>query len=168
MVHLSHETLSDLLDGNPGPGAEEHLASCPACQGELEALRTLSTELRELPPLNPPADLWSRIEARLPYGRRERRLSWPSLVALQAAAMAAVFVLGLALGRAFEPGGAAEGRTVPAAGGVATEPEATGTTSLADALAEVRRLGSEYDAALANLERLAQQEGAPVRSSLAR
>lgn len=170
MVHLSSETLSELLDGSPAPGAQEHLASCSVCQGELEVLRRMRTQLRELPALDPPPGLWSRIEERLPYGRERRRLGRPSLVALQAAAMAAVFVIGLALGQAFQRGepasDAAETALVPVAvGGV---DEQTPPASLADALAEVRRLASEYDVALMNLQRMTQGESAPGPSSLAR
>ena len=56
MVHLSHETLSELLDGVPAPGAEAHLTGCPVCQGELETMRGLRAELRELPELEPPPE----------------------------------------------------------------------------------------------------------------
>jgi hypothetical protein len=36
MGHLSEESLSELLDGGPAPGAAEHLSSCPVCQGGCE------------------------------------------------------------------------------------------------------------------------------------
>ncbi len=77
--------------------------------------------------------------------------------------MAAVFVIGLGLGRAFQPGSADGERALPrvAAEGAA---EGAAATSLVDAMAEVRRLGAEYDAALRNLERLAGRQGAPVPS----
>jgi hypothetical protein len=160
MVHLSAETLSELMEGDPVPGALEHLSNCPVCQGELEMLRQLRTELRELPELDPPPELWSRIEVGLPAARRLGRfkLGWPSLVALQAAAMAAVFVVGLGLGRAlFQSGEAESESTLPQV--AIEEPTAT---SLADAMAQVRLRGVEYDAALHNLERLARQEGTAV------
>jgi hypothetical protein len=159
MVHLSEETFSELLDGGPVTGAEEHLTSCPSCRSELEALRQLRAELRELPELEPPAGLWWEIEARLPAGRKRRRLGWPTLVALQAGAMAAVFVLGLGLGGTFQSEG-----TTPDAALTQAPVEPPEATSLADAMAEVRRRGAEYNASLLNLERLAQQEGAPVPS----
>jgi len=159
MAHLNEETLSELLDEVSVAGAEEHLACCAACRGELEALRRLRSELRELPELDPPAELWSRIEARLAVGGRARRLRLgrPRLMAMQAAAMAAMFVIGLGLGRMFWPGDQqGAGRQLVTEGPTAT--------SLADAMAEVRRLGAQYDAALRNLERLAVQEGAPTPS----
>jgi hypothetical protein len=159
MVHLSEESLSELLDGGPAPGAAEHLSSCPACQGELESLRQLRTELRELPDLDPPPELWARIEAGLPYGQPSRRRgSWAKRTALQAAAMAAVFVIGLSLGRVFEPGTETQDSQPEA---VSLQPS---PATLADAMAEVRQLGTQYDLALQNLQRLAAQEGAPLPS----
>ncbi len=160
MVHLEEETLSELLDGAPVAGAEEHLSSCPTCQGELELLRRVRAELRELPELQPPADLWSRIEMTLPVARprRRSRLGWPTLVLMQAAAMVAIFVIGLSVGRTSQPG---EEPVDPLPVAVTTQPAARTVT---DAMAEVQRLGSEYDAALANLQRLAQRAGRPVPS----
>jgi hypothetical protein len=69
-----------------------------------------------------------------------------------------VFVLGLGLGRIFQPGRSADDGARLERSGV--QP----TASLAVAMAEVRKRGVEYDAALRNLELLARQEGAPVPS----
>ncbi|KPK55594.1 MAG: hypothetical protein AMS21_13490 [Gemmatimonas sp. SG8_38_2] len=160
MVHLKEETLSELLDGVPVAGAEEHLTSCPTCQGELELLRRLRAELRELPELQPPADLWSRIEPTLPGARQSRRLrlGWPTLVLMQVAAAIAIFVIGLSVGRSSQPV-EEQPDALPVA--AAVQPVAATVT---DAMAEVQRLGSEYDAALANLQRLAQRSGRPAPS----
>ncbi len=161
MVHLSEEALSELLDGGRVAGAEEHMGSCALCRAELEALRQLRTDLRELPELQPPAELWSHIAAGLPASRPRRgRLRGPSLIALQAAAMAAVFVIGLGLGRVLQPGDSPS----PAAGPDLAVVEESAPTSLAAAMAEVRERGSDYDRALRNLQRLAQQQGAPAPS----
>lgn len=159
MVHLRDEALSELLDGGSVPGADEHLATCALCRSELDGLRQLRAELRQLPELVPPADQWARIAERLPGGRARRgRLGRPSLIALQAVAMAAVFVIGLGLGRFLQPDAARSGGAAAEAT-VALEP---GATSLSDAMAEVRQRGAEYDRALRNLQQLARQEGAPV------
>jgi len=162
-VHLSEEALSELVDGEGVAATQEHLAACERCRRELQGLRSARTALRELPELEPPADLWARIESTLAVPDRSGRfrMRWPSLIALQAAAMAAVFVLGLGLGRMFEPGQGGDA-TVATTESPATEQVVAG--SLAEALAEVRQRGAEYDAALRNLERLARQEGAPVGS----
>ena len=161
MVHLSNETLSELLDGGPTPGAEEHLAGCPVCQGELEAMRTLRMELRELPELEPPPELWARIESGLPIAARRgrARLRWPGLIALQVAAMAAVFVIGIGLGRVSRPDETPTDAATPQLVVAEAEP---GT--LAEAMSDVRRLGAQYDAAVANLQRLARQEGTQLPS----
>lgn len=161
MEHLNHETLSELMDGGRVAGADEHLAGCPACRGELQALRALSGELRELPELEPPAELWAAIEARLPIASSARRfrLRWPGLVALQVAAMAAVFVIGIGLGRVSQPGEPPVEATPPQL--VVAEP---GPGTLAEAMSDVRRLGAQYDAAVANLQRLARQEGTQLPS----
>lgn len=170
VVHLSEETLSDLLDGDRVVGAEEHLADCERCRRELEAYRRLRAELRNLPRLHAPEGLWARIEQGLPAAASRSggfRLGRPGMLALQAAAMAAVFVLGLGLGRIFEPGGAQEivtPQAVSAEQGQAVSAEQESEGSLAGALAEVRRRGAEYDEALRNLERLAREEGASVGS----
>jgi len=160
MVHLKEEALSELLDGAPVAGAEEHLAGCPMCQGELELLRRIRAELRELPELQPPADLWSRIEETLPGARQRRRsrLGWPTLVLMQAAAMVAIFVIGLSVGRKSQPG---EEQVDPLPVAVTAQPDVATVT---DAMAQVQRLGTEYDAALANLQQLARRAGRPVPS----
>ncbi|NIW35148.1 MAG: hypothetical protein GWN32_00785 [Gemmatimonadetes bacterium] len=157
MMHLTSEALSELLDGGRVAGADEHLAGCPACREELRTLRGLRAELRDLPELEAPAELWPAIAARLPYGsaKQRRKLGWPRLVVLQVAAMAAVFVLGLGLGRMLQPNGSApDGATDTRL--VAQQPA---PTSLAEALEAVRQRGAEYDAALRNLERLAAEQG---------
>ena len=135
MVHLTEESLSELLDGSPVANAEEHLAGCPACQGELEALRRLRSELRDLPELLPPEESWSRIANQLPAGRRVRRWRRSGMIAVQAVAAAAVFVLGVGLGRVFQPG-------VSVDDGARLERSAVQpSASLAEAMAEVRKRG---------------------------
>ena len=59
-----------------------------------------------------------------------------------------------------QPGESETGVSQPVAGLVVADQPAP--ASLADAMADVRRLGSEYDLALRNLERAAQQQGATV------
>ena len=161
MVHLTEEALSELLDGGRVEGADEHLGGCPRCRGELETLGQLRAELRELPDLEAPPETWTQVAARLQVGDpgRRYRLSWPGRrVALQAAAMAAVFVIGLGLGRSFGPGTPAGGDQAGEAAQLASQ-EVRPATPLVDALEEVRRYGAQYDAALRNLERLARDRG---------
>jgi hypothetical protein len=131
----------------------------------------MRTQLRDLPQLEPPADLWPQIEARLPVGRERWRLGRPGQLALRVAALAATFVIGVALGQAFQRGESGSEVTRLVAGvprTVAEVEEPAPEASLADQMAEVRRLASEYDAALMNLQRMAQGQGVPGQSSLAR
>lgn len=160
VVHLNDEALSELLDGEGAADAAEHLAGCERCKGELAEMVALRAELRTLPDLEPPEDLWERIEAGVAVpsrAGRSGRLGWPSLVALQAAAMAAVFIIGLGLGGYFDGDRATERAPAQLA-----DVEEAPAGSLAEALAEVRRRGADYDAALRDLEQLARDEGASV------
>jgi hypothetical protein len=62
-----------------------HLAACPACRREQEALRGLIAGLQELPAETPPeSDLWPAIEARCSKPRRVPL--WATLLAAAAAA----------------------------------------------------------------------------------
>lgn len=65
MTHLTLEVLARLVDEAPGSDEEEHLRSCPACRGELEALKTQTEMLGSLPDLRPPRGDWEILEARL-------------------------------------------------------------------------------------------------------
>src|SRR5262249_12054485 len=54
--------LVDLAEGTLAPGAkrrvEAHVASCATCREDLEAMRGLSTELRDPTLPEPPDDFW--------------------------------------------------------------------------------------------------------------
>ncbi len=107
---MTHDTwtdrLSEYIDGELDPGTaralETHLASCAACRGVAEDLRTLSSRARALPVVPPTADLWRGIESRIhaadivplaPRARKGMFVSWPRLAA-------AAVLLGLASGGA--------------------------------------------------------------------
>jgi anti-sigma factor RsiW len=64
------DLLDDYVDGAlPEEAAGEvraHVAVCAECRQELERLESLLTQVRALPTsVDPPADMWDRIEARL-------------------------------------------------------------------------------------------------------
>lgn len=65
--HLSLERISALLD-EPGadPTAAEHLERCERCEREHERMRRMRMALSALGDVEPPADQWQEIEARLP------------------------------------------------------------------------------------------------------
>lgn len=131
-------------------------------QDELGAVELLRAELRALPELEAPDDLWPAIEDRLvasgvahapPFRRARRQRIWPASRAVRVAGMAAVFVIGLGLGRLTLPGGAADE--------AGAEPAAL---TVAEALEDVRRYSAEYDAALRRLEMVAENTGTSIPS----
>jgi hypothetical protein len=65
MEHLTQETLARLVDDDPQPIEEAHLAGCEACSGELSALRDQTEALSMLPEIMPPQGDWKVLEARL-------------------------------------------------------------------------------------------------------
>ncbi len=68
----SREWMSAALDQAPSPeekaGLERHLAGCPACRRDFEALRETRARIREGEPLEPPAWLAGRILGRVRGG----------------------------------------------------------------------------------------------------
>jgi len=63
--HLSSDVLASLAAGDDD--VPPHVAGCPTCRADLEAMRRLVTHLRTLP--DPPARL---VEAAKTYFRRRR------------------------------------------------------------------------------------------------
>jgi hypothetical protein len=124
------DRLDDYVDGELGASevhqVELHVASCPACREEEQALRALLREAAALPRVARPArDLWPEIEGEL--RARPRLFSFPRyrpLAAGLAAAAALVVAFGVLRdrpGRSPAPGGS------PSAGPsfVAATPEGT-------------------------------------------
>ncbi len=68
--HLSDERIQAFLDAELSQaemaGVQGHAASCPRCQSEIEAWRTLFDELEELPALEPPVSLADAVLGGLP------------------------------------------------------------------------------------------------------
>jgi len=93
-MHATTEQLLSLRDGEALEApVSAHVAACPQCQQALAATARVRAELRALPPLEPPRDLWGTIAVDgLPATRRRRATAWPMLGGL-----AAGFVLGIAL-----------------------------------------------------------------------
>jgi hypothetical protein len=61
--------VGDIAAGQAEPGvaaeAAHHAHGCPDCAGELELARTIEARLTAAPDLEPPAEMWSKLEARL-------------------------------------------------------------------------------------------------------
>jgi anti-sigma factor RsiW len=103
--HLG-DALSALLDGElPGPqqaAAHVHLAGCPACARELQAVSQARTWVRALPPVDPPFGFYERMllgRAPVPAGAvafaNRAGLRRRAGIAAFGAAAAAVTVLGV-------------------------------------------------------------------------
>lgn len=95
--------LDDYVDGALSPldqqRIEAHLAGCPGCRAEVETLRQLLVEARQLPrSVLPERELWAGIAARLTpaVSRHERRRGLPSRavhrLGLLAAALACILL----------------------------------------------------------------------------
>ena len=91
-MHLSLEDLLAVRDGQATADAAAHVASCPECAAEIDALREVRRSLATLPQEHPAHDLWPALRADL-AARRDRR-RWLA-VGWAAACLAAAFTLAI-------------------------------------------------------------------------
>lgn len=92
-MHATTEQLLSLRDGEAGDAAvNAHVAACAQCQGALATAARVRAELRALPGLEPPRDLWGAIALEGLPATRRRPATWRVL-----GGVAAGFVLGMAL-----------------------------------------------------------------------
>ena len=122
--HLNIERISALLDEpERDPEGRTHLEGCERCRRELELLGRMRMALSGLGPMDPPADEWDRISARLGAASARRETgdrggavgrppaagprSWP-LWSARLAAGVLLFAGGILAGHRFaapDPGG---------------------------------------------------------------
>jgi len=149
--HIDLETLARLVDEAPDASERAHLDACEACREELEALRRQKDELASLPALEPAADAWPALEARLrDEGLIRATAKSGASTWLRAAAAAAIFLLGGATG--FAVGDAGHGGAYPALGGAHFA--ALDTPTLEEAERAVQEAQELYLAALADYAEL--------------
>lgn len=99
-MHATTEQLLSLRDGEgPAPAVEAHVASCESCRTELARLARVRAQLQALPPIPPAQGLWKSVAVGSLARREARPFPW-----LSATAIAASFVLGLALIQRLGPG----------------------------------------------------------------
>lgn len=141
MQHLDLEQLARLVDEPAEPAEAEHLRGCLVCRRELAEMRAQTAALAELGEMEPPADAWTALEARLleetliRQPARVRPLGF-SRVHLRIAASLALFLAGGAAGamlwrspgaqpiRTIDPAVAQAPRSTPAASPISA-PEVT-------------------------------------------
>jgi len=92
------------LDDKERRKVEDHLARCPSCRKEFETTRNVLASLDRVPPEAVPEADWERswktIEAGLEPARRSRRfLAVAPRWAFAPLALAALFILGIVVGR---------------------------------------------------------------------
>lgn len=85
MTHLTIEALLALRDGETNTEARAHVEACAACREALSDLLRLRERLATLPPMEPPADGWERLQARMRADRHARTLArcgWTTAAAM--------------------------------------------------------------------------------------
>ena len=92
-MHATTEQLLSLRDGEAvAELVARHVQNCPACSRELARLEATRAQLRALPEIDPPADLWRVVAADSLPGGSKRPMPWAPMFAV-----AASFVLALAM-----------------------------------------------------------------------
>jgi hypothetical protein len=107
MEHLTPDALARLVDEPPTGAEAAHLAECPRCAAELDALQEQTEALGHLADLRPPQGAWEPLAARLraegllrPEAERPRTGApwWSRGPVMQAAAALSLFLVGGAAG----------------------------------------------------------------------
>lgn len=94
-MHASIDQLLSLRDGVPVDAeAMRHLDDCSLCTNELARLRQLQRRMQSLPELDPPAAIWSRIQARAaaPAAPRHSRIGLAVAAALVVAVVSGLLM----------------------------------------------------------------------------
>ncbi len=145
--HVDDELLAALALGDDADLTDierQHAASCATCAAEVQSLRDLAGDLREVRDveiLQPAPEVWDRVlaEAQAPVGGGVSRRPWAMVLA--AAAVVVALLGGLAVGRATAPPSAPE--DLPVAQPVATAALAPYDGHRTDGAAEVVRRDGE-------------------------
>ncbi len=171
MGHLRPQDLARLVSETPSREEEGHLASCPVCRAELEALRTQTEGLGALPDLRPPPGDWETLEGRLvaeglihSSGMAWKASRWRSSGWIQAAAALVLFVGGTALGARVsrEPALArGEDTSPPNLELVPVGSQAQPAGNITEAAAAVRLAERQFIDALVQYRQLLDSQGQP-------
>lgn len=164
MEHLSREVLARLVDEASRPEESEHLAMCPACMYELEALRAQTQALASLPEIRPPLGDWEALENRLHaegliqhQGILQRLTLAQTPPWMRIAAAALLFVGGSTLGAVVASHAPAEFASASASG--ESVAEFASVQDVDDAAAAVRIAEANYMTALTRYRQLLEEQG---------
>ncbi len=95
---LMSMALDGLLDAHEQRDLQRHLAGCPACMAEYEAMQQVSAWLGEAPMVGPPLGFAIRVERRLDErARKQRRLFGGLAVVTSSLSLAGITVAAVAL-----------------------------------------------------------------------
>jgi hypothetical protein len=152
------ELVDGALDGARRASLDAHLAGCAACRGLASDLREIRRAARTLEPLATPPSVWPRLteQLRAPQATPSRSAitGWPSNWRHLAAAALVVVVAGVSLILLLRGG--------PPAGGPSSDPASMGAGNASPSEVvqsvetELQAAERHYEAALANLERMAE------------
>jgi hypothetical protein len=168
-LHPSELTLNDyveraLTDAEQAD-VERHVESCARCRAFVDDLREIRRASKALSPIEPPADVWHRIEDAIraeageqpqpaapkrgrPAGPTARQLGWLGI----AATVGLATVIGLRLG----PLAPDRGTGSPDPG--ASSSTSAGTTDTAETVeSEMRQAEAHYDNAIRGLQQIANE-----------
>ena len=174
--HLTREQIAALIDEpDAAAGGRAHLDVCELCAHEFEAMSRMRMALSGLPDLEAPEDGWIRIRAALrtsddPPAVRSRGWfsSGPWGPALSAAAVLALFLGGMGVGRMIAPDPSAAG---DAGSGemVADDARAGDRAAGSEPAALLERLTGEYPEYVQTVAGLRElREGGPSTAEIAR
>jgi hypothetical protein len=160
MERLNLEQLARLVDEPPTPEERAVLERDPGLRGELDALRSQTEALGDLPAVLPPPVGWHELEKKLMaagliFGRRDNVHLWRKW--LQVAAALVIFVGGTAFGW----------MTGSAPAGIGSAGSGSGPASYAsmeEGIAAVDEAAKQYMAAYGGLQELASAQGLQRRS----
>jgi hypothetical protein len=173
MHHLSPEVLARLVDEDPAPNEAEHLAACANCRAELSAFQTQTADLRALPDMQPPTEIWAALEASLVDEGVIRDTRRPALgiPIVRIAAGISLFLLGgltggLAVASTGAGGVAANETPAPVDSEAAASALANAEANYLRALARYAEVNDQADG-LDPVNRLAALEGIVLTTSAA-
>src|SRR5205809_3794964 len=92
MMHCTMDDVLALAAGEGSAWARQHVAGCPACRAELEALYQRVAQLKALPVRRPARDRWPAVRNAVVAERRRRRERWGVSGLAAAAVLAGLLV----------------------------------------------------------------------------